>query len=383
LIKKILAFSLTLNIILTGVTAFAVPSSEYVFYDNDDSELYIFGKYDKRDNVASDVGIFANGKKFSYAKDGNTEHLDKQNESVMPRFGIGLKAPKTYFGKVDIYPYADYTDGLSMTGDTVTFDAVSDKITSAKPLFFENFTGYSEGDKVPVYLGTLARQGTTVSLEKAEDISDNEKTMLKVSDNSTTYSADMLNIDVPDYDRILTFEIRFKLKRTSTNGFGMIMNFTDGQTYYSNNAFRIIKFTGANDGLTYVNSNGNTTFTGGVNFNDEWFTMKVRMDTLLKQTAITIENDGFAQDVRDSLTKYNYVWQDIENKKIIAYNQPWYNEYNSGNIRKIYISTYGGSCGEYYIDYIKFGEGGEDMYPVRTRAKSQPYNTIPDPKPRY
>ena len=390
MIKKILAFSLTLNIILTGVTAFAVPSSEYVFYDNDDSELYIFGKYDKRDNVASDVGIFANGKKFSYAKDGNTENLDKENSKESPRFGIGLKAPKTYFGKVDIYPYADYTDGLSMTGDTVTFDAVNDKITSAKPIFFENFTGYQDGlklgadQRLPDNQNMIARvysDTQELSLVRADDFNQNEKTMLKISDNSDRYGS-ALEIIVPDYERILTFEIRFKLKRTHTDGFAMHMNFY-GDSARTKQAFSIEKSTSADSGLYYVNNEGNTTFTGGVNMHDEWFTMKVRMDTLLKQTAISIESDVFYEDLSENLNKYNYVWQDTLNKKVIAYNKPWYNEYDGQNIKKIYISTVSGTCGDYYIDYIKLGEGGEEIYPTRTRAKSQPYNTIPDPKPRY
>lgn len=392
MIKKILAFSLTLNIILTGVTAFAVPSSEYVFYDNDDSELYIFGKYDKRDNVASDVGIFANGKKFSYAKDGNTEHLEKQNESVMPRFGIGLKAPKTYFGKVDIYPYADYTDGLSMTGDTVTFDAVNDKITSPKPLLFENFTEYNEGkvfvnnDRIDVNRKIIVRKNsndnvTELSLIKEKDFNQNEKNMLKINDNSTSYGQ-ALEILVPDYERVLTFEIRFKLNKTTTVGNAFHMTFY-GDDEKTKQAFSIDKSSSADSGLYYTNNDGTTTFTGGADMDDGWFTMKVRMDTLLKQTAISLASDVFSEDLTENLNKYNYVWQDTLNKKVIAYNKPWYNEYDAQNIKRIYIQTASGTCGDYYIDYIKLGEGGEEIYPTRTRAKSQPYNTIPDPKPRY
>ncbi len=390
MIKKILAFSLTLNIILTGVTAFAVPSSEYVFYDNDDKELYIFGKYDKRDNGASDVGIFVNGQKFSYVKDGNTQNLDKQNGEQSPKFGIGLKAPKSYLGKVNIYPYADYKDGLSMTGNTVSFDAVNEKITSPKLLLFENFTGYKEGltfgrdTKFPDNQNIISRAYSdtqNLSVVKTDDFNQNEKNMLKIADNSDRYGS-ALEITVPTYQRILTFEIRFKLKRTDTDGFAMHMNFY-GDTDRTKEAFSIEKSTSADSGLYYVNNDGNTTFTGGVNMHNEWFTMKVRMDTLLKQTAISIESDVFSEDLSETLNRYNYVWQDTVNKKVIAYNKPWYNEYSEANIKKIYISTTSGTCGDYYIDYIKLGEGGEEIYPTRTRAKSQPYSTIADPKPRY
>lgn len=391
MIKKILAFSLTLNIILTGVTAFAVPSSEYVFYDNDDNELYIFGKYDKRDADANDVGIYVNGNRYSYVKDGNTENLGKENKKDAPRFGIGLIAPKTYFGKVNIYPYADYTDGLSMTGDTVSYDAVEEKITSPKPLLFENFTEFNEGkifakdERIDVNNKIIVRKNnsdsvTKLSLIKEKDFNQNEKNMLKINDNSTSYGQ-ALEILVPNYERILTFEIRFKLNKTTTDGNAFHMTFyVDNEK--TKQAFSIDKSSAADSGLYYVNNEGNTTFTGGADMDDKWFTMKVRMDTLLKQTAISLTSDVFYEDLSENLNKYNYVWQDILNKKVIAYNKPWYNEYE-GNIKKIYISTASETCGDYYIDYIKLGEGGEEIYPTRTRAKSQPYNTIPDPKPRY
>ena len=390
MIKKTLVFLLIFNIILAGVTAFAVPSADYVFYDNDEGELYIFGNFDKRDSVAKDVGIFANGKQFSYAKDGNTENLEKQNSEASPKFGIGLIAPKSYLGKVDIYPYAEYSDGFFMTGNTVSYDSVKEEITSPKSLLFENFTGYQEGltmgsdNRFPDNQNIITRvysDTQSVSVVKAEDANQNEKNILKISDTSNRYGS-ALEIIVPEYERILTFEIRFKLNKTTTEGFAFNMGFY-GDTARTKQAFSIEKSSGADSGLYYVNSGGNTIFTGGVNMNDEWFTMKVRMDTLLEQTAISIENDGFSKDVSESINRYNYLWQDIVNKKVIAYNQSWYNEYESGNIKKIYISTGSGTCGDYYIDYIKLGEGGEEIYPVRTRAKSQPYKTIPDPTPRY
>ncbi len=390
MIKRILAFSLILNIILAGVTAFAVPSADYVFYDNNEGELYIFGNFDKRDSVAKDVGIFANGKQFSYAKDGNTENLEKQNSEASPKFGIGLIAPKSYLGKVDIYPYAEYSDGFFMTGNTVSYDSVKEEITSPKSLLFENFTGYQEGltmgsdNKFPDNQNIITRvysDTQSVSVVKAEDANQNEKNMLKISDKSSRYGS-ALEITVPEYERILTFEIRFKLKKTTTDGYAMHINFY-GDAARTKEAFSIQKDTSATSGLYYVNNGGNTTFTGGVNMDGEWFTMKVRMDTLTKQTAISIEGEAFSQDVSETINAYNYVWQDLINKKVLAYNQPWYYEYDSGNIKKIYISIVSGTCGDYYIDYIKLGEGGEEIYPVRTRAKSQPYKTIPDPAPRY
>ncbi|MBE7020202.1 MAG: hypothetical protein E7411_02045 [Ruminococcaceae bacterium] len=390
MIKKILAFTLSLNIILAGVTAFAVPSARYVFYDNDEGELFIFGQYDKKDSGAEDVGIFVNGEQFSYAKDGDTENLDKQNKEATPKFAIGLKAPRNSLGKVDIYPYAKYSDGFFMTGDTVSYDTVKGIITSPKSLLFENFTGYQEGltmgsdNRFPDNQNIITRvysDTQNVSVVKTEIVNHREKNILKISDTSNRYGS-ALEIIVPQYERILTFEIRFKLNKTTTEGFAFNMGFY-GDTARTKQAFSIEKSSGADSGLYYVNSGGNTIFTGGVNMNDEWFTMKVRMDTLLEQTAISIENDGFSKDVSESINRYNYLWQDMINKKVIAYNQSWYNEYECGNIKKIYISTGSGTCGDYYIDYIKLGEGGEEIYPVRTRAKSQPYKTIPDPTPRY
>ena len=390
MIKKILALTIILNIILVGVTAFAVPSSDYVFYDNDENELFIFGKYDKREGNATDVGIYVNGNKFSYAKDGDTEKIDKQNSETTPKFGIGLIAPKNYLGKVDIYPYAEYNDGFYVTGNTVSYDAVKEEVTSAKSLLFENFMTYSEGkvfgkdERFPDNQNIISRvynESQSVSVVKSDDFNQNEKSVLKIADSSDRYGS-ALEIIVPSYNRILTFEIRFKLKKTTTSGFAFNIGFY-GDASRTKEAFSIAKSSNADSGLYYTNSGGNTTFTGGVNMDDEWFTMKVRMDTLSEQTAISIENGGFSQDVSDSINRYNYLWQDIANEKVIAYNQPWYNEYESGNIKKIYISTGSGTCGDYYIDYIKLGEGGEEIYPVRTRAKSQPYITIPDPMPRY
>ena len=377
-------------ILTAGITAFAVPSAEYVFYDNSENELYIFGKYDKRENGAEDVGIFANGKKFSYVKDGNEEILNEQNANTTPRFGIGLIAPKSYLGKVNIYPYAEYADGYFMTGDTVTYDSENEKILSAKPMIFENFTSYPEGltfgsdTRFPGNQNIISRvysDTQNLSVIKTEDVNENVKEVLQISDDSTRY-ASAIEIIVPEYDRILTFEIRFKLKKTTTDGYAFQMNFF-GDTARTKEAFTIAKDSSATSGIYYKNNSGNTAFTGGVNLDGEWFTLKVRMDTLTKQTGISIEGEAFSQDVSEIINTYNYVWQDLVNKKVLAYNQPWYDEYDGENIKKIYISTGSGTCGDYYIDYIKLGEGGEEIFPVRTRAKSQPYNIIPDPRPRY
>ena len=70
----------------------------------------------------------------------------------------------------------------------------------------------------------------------------------------------------------------------------------------------------------------------------------------------------------------------MENGRIVAYNLPWYNEYESGNIKKIKFTTYGNTAGEYLIDNINIYTNGEDYRPKRVRAESKFMPVIADPK---
>jgi len=78
--KKI-ALILAVVMMLSAVSVFAAPSVEHIFYGVDDETgipaFYVFGKYTNNSTksgtqLASDVGVYYNGEKYSYVKDGNT-----------------------------------------------------------------------------------------------------------------------------------------------------------------------------------------------------------------------------------------------------------------------------------------------------------------------
>lgn len=108
--KKI-ALILAVIMMFSAVSALAAPSVEFMFYGVDEETgvpaIYVFGKYTNNSTtsgtwVSEDVGVYYNGNKYSYVKDGNTT-----NKTGL--FGIafddpnGIKDKKTGF---TVQPYS-------------------------------------------------------------------------------------------------------------------------------------------------------------------------------------------------------------------------------------------------------------------------------------
>ncbi len=375
MIKKILAFSLILNIILAGVTAFAVPSVDYMFLDDETEKYYVFGSFDKENGIPEDLGIYFKGLKYSYAKNGDTTSLDKQMEEENPKFGISFKAPPEYMETFRVKPYVTLSGGKEIIGKQKSYNKETNSIKDDY-VFDADFEWYYPGD-VPYDLICETSDDTNAEIAFVEKNGEYTNA-LKLSDETTTGIA-TATCELDDYTENLTLEFKIKMSKTITEGYGFIIDFLDEN---EKRAFRIVKYSNASSttGLSFVNSGGNTTFTAGVDMNNEWFTLKLFMDSERKYSSLAIENNIYKEEDFD-LSELNFVWQDKEEGRIIAYNLPWYNEYNAGNnIKYIKFSTYGNTAGEYLIDDINIYTNGEDYRPKRTRAESKTIRVIADPQ---
>lgn len=135
--KKIALF-LAVIMMLSAVSVLAAPSVEYIFYGVDDTEggtgipaYFVFGKYTNNSTtsgtlVSEDVGVYYNGEKYSYVKDGNTT-----NASGL--FGIAfddkddVKDKMTSF-KVQPYSVNNYGEKL---GAEQEYDFVNDEMKAS------------------------------------------------------------------------------------------------------------------------------------------------------------------------------------------------------------------------------------------------------------
>ncbi len=251
-------------------------------------------------------------------------------------------------------------------------------VKTADDVFFEDFSSYEEGglpSTIPVKY-TEPSEAEVVEYETPEG----KKNVLKLVDNQDVSGGPSATLSVPEHSKPLTLEIRMKHKQTSTNGFGFIMNFTDEAGNY---AFRLIRYSGENAQYTFVNSGGSKPLTLGANHDDVWYTVKVRMDPILKQVGIIIESEEL-KTATLNVAKYANVHTMQEKGQVLAHQLPWYNEYSDETVTKISMNAYGNTCGEYYIDYIKFTENvPEDEYlPERERAESKEAEITSEPVKR-
>ena len=370
---------LTLMIFAFSCITYAYPSVNYMFYDSASNGYYVYGQYDKSDGAPSDVGIYVGADKYSLINETvGTRNYERANAMSSPKYGIGLLCPEpNYFSPFDATPYAVY-GGNEELGEKTRFDEAANEAIIKDTVFFENFT---EGSTVPTCFTKYTGSGTSVSIVKQTDEDGIEKNMLKMDDASGngTNSGNQayISLQLDDYTTPIVFEMKFKIKSTTTTGSGFIMNFQDSGV----NAFRIIKYAdNSTDALCFVNNGGNNNFSRGAAFDDKWYTIKVRIDPDLKQSAVILEGDELGTTDLNIGASTN-VWQDKENKRVVAYSQPWYTEFEGEKVTKITIATYGKSCGEYYIDYIRIlkNELESQFRPVRVRAASKAIDRIPDP----
>lgn len=128
--KKI-ALILAVVMLFSAVSVFAAPSVVHVLYDETEKSYFVFGRYlnsvaNNRDITAVDAGIYLNGEKYTYAKEGavNSEDipvLDVANGMEVPKFAMKFKAPADYFEKFNIQPYIVNSIG-EKRGDVYNFD---------------------------------------------------------------------------------------------------------------------------------------------------------------------------------------------------------------------------------------------------------------------
>ena len=222
------------------------------------------------------------------------------------------------------------------------YEAENGMTQGENDIFFEDFTSYEEGGK-PTSMVVKSDAENPIEIAATDTPDAKGKNVLKMTD---TTSSNSVTLSVPETQGPITFEMRIKFKPTTTPGYGFIMDFKGAGA----NAFRIIKFSAANDSLCYVNSSGNNLFSRGADYNNQWFTIKVRIDNSLKQTGVILENENFG-DANLDITKATNVWHDKANKRVMAYSQLWYNEFTAPRVDQIVLQTYGSATsGEYFID---------------------------------
>ena len=348
--------------LLSAVTAFAAPSADFIFYDDTDGLCYVFGKLDKN---ADDAGVIIGGKKYSYKldEDDSDSRFSDALKKDTPTYGIAFKAPRSYFNEFVTTPYS-VSDNKDVYGITRNFDGRKNEI-KYDYLCYEDFTS----ETLPAYITDVSSKYGELSIENTEG----SNKLKFVDPGAGAYAG--VRVDVPEYDDIITFEMRFKLTKTTTDGYGFIINFLGSD---SNRAFRIIKYTAPTDTLCFVNSGTNNSLMGKIDMNGEWYTLKVKMDTCLKISDVSVSNDIYKED---DITASNetYVWQDKNNGRMISYNQSWISDYSGGDITDIEILNYSSTAGECLIDYIALYEYDESFKEERIRAQSKDIKTYSDP----
>ncbi|MBR4893313.1 MAG: copper amine oxidase N-terminal domain-containing protein [Clostridia bacterium] len=250
-------------------------------------------------------------------------------------------------------------------------------VKGANDIFFEDFTSYEEGAIPSCFTTVYADAANPIEVAEYEVSEGKKKNVLKMVDTTSTNYVD---IAVPKVDGAVTFEVRIKFKPTTTPGYGFIMEFQENGV----NAFRIIKFSAANDSLCFVNSAGNNLFSRGADYNNQWFTLKVRIDPETRTTGVILENENFGEAALD-LQRAKNTWHDKANKRVMAYSQQWFNEFTGKSVNSIRLQSYGSSTsGEYFIDYIKLTKDvpAEDFEPVKERAESKTVDYVAAPSVR-
>jgi len=229
-------------------------------------------------------------------------------------------------------------------------------------IFFEDFTSYDVGANPSKF---IIKETAKQIVEVAETMTpDGEKNVLMIKDTDT--GGANLTLPIPQINAPLVMEMRMKSVRTTTEGFGLQMHFQDDE---GNNAFRMMRFTDVDGWYQYINAAGSTHLTWNANHDNEWFTLKIRMDPASKQTSIIILNDQI------KTTKLNFkgasgVYQDFEKGEVMACQLPWFTEFE-GAPTKFLFAAYGKTHGEFYIDYIKFTKDVPDFKHIKVRAEAE------------
>ncbi len=233
---------------------------------------------------------------------------------------------------------------------------------TADDIFFDNFTTYDEGTD-PTSFKVKEYDNHPVEVTEYET-PDGKKNVLKLTDTGS--GAAILTLDVPECSGPVTFEMRIKAVKTTTDGYGFRMLF---QNSAAQNAFTLIRYSDANAWFTYGYSGTNLHLTRNLNHDSEWFVVKVRVDNELRQNGIIIENEQLKS------TKVNFgtaagLYQDFENGRVIGTSLPFITDFE-GEVEQIVLTPYGGSAGEFYIDYIKMTKEVPEFKVTKIRAEAE------------
>ena len=245
---------------------------------------------------------------------------------------------------------------------------------TADDIFYEDFTGYAEGSK-PTSMVVKDTANDPITIVAYDTPDQKGKNCLYYHD---TTGAPSVTLAVPKTGKPVTLELRMKFCQTTTAGFGFIMNFKGN----GSEAFRLTKFSAENDSLSFVNSGGNNVFNKGADFKNQWFTIKVRIDPVNKETGVILENEKLGSTELD-IKRATNVWHDKENNRVMAYSQSWYNEFKGEGVDEIILQAYGSAThGDYYIDYIKLTENVPEFKPVKERQDGAEPQFVKDPAVR-
>lgn len=248
-------------------------------------------------------------------------------------------------------------------------------------IYYEDFSAYEEGG-LPKNMKISQNETNKIEVVSYTTPDAEKKNVLKFTDASTT-TGSSLSFQVPQIDEPITLEMRIKHVKTAEPGFGFIMNFQDDA---GTNAFRIVRFNSANAPYTYVSYSGNdknftSSTTNGMDHNDSWFKITVRIDNELKQTGVIIENEQIISDTTLNSARYPNIFPDPERRRVLGFKLPWLSDQIEG-VTKITFMPYTGSTGEHYIDYIKFSKNVPEILPIRKRADSKEITVVADPAKR-
>ncbi len=360
MIKKTVSL-LIASILISTVTAFAAPSADFIFYDDTDGLCYVFGKFDKN---ADEAGVIIGGKKYSYKLDEADSDSRFRNtlEKDTPTFGIAFKAPRSYFNEFVTTPYS-VSDNKDTYGITKNFGSKENNV-KFDYLYYEDFSSGSLPDN-------MTKKGNKDQISIVQDGGNNK---LKIADSGKD-ETNYVILDVPDYDDIITFEMRFKLTKTVTDLYGFKLYFLNDNNEH---AFDIIKHDQEGSTLTFMNKGTDNNLMGKVDMDGVWYTLKVKMNNEFKMSDVSVENDIYKfEDITPSYD--TYVWQDKENGRMISYNQSWIKDSSGKKIKKIWISTTTGTAVECLIDYVAFHKYDESYKQMRKRADSKEISTVEDP----
>ena len=119
---------------------------------------------------------------------------------------------------------------------------------SKKELYFEDFAYDYVGDK-PYTLSVNEQTGSSARIVYEKGENSKRKNMLKLTDTQAKSLASV-TLSIPEYEKSVTFEMKFKLIKTTTPGYGFIVDFMGD----SKRALRFYKHSGETAHFAIENS---------------------------------------------------------------------------------------------------------------------------------